>query len=83
MFKRAPIHWVPKLDADTTGPIYGINWGDFKTYILRGWWLKQVTVKNYPGQHNMDAYFLDCMYQWVAKNRRSLFVGATGTTYPS
>lgn len=83
LFRKTEITWVPKLDADTTNPFYGIDWGYFKTYILKGWWLKEVTVPRYPGQHNMSATFVDCFYQFLTKNRRCNFVAATGTTYPS
>lgn len=83
VFRRTPVKWVPKLEADTTNPVYGINWGDFKTIILSGWWLKETSVPIYPGQHTVAAHFLDCTYQWVLKNRRTQFVLATGTTYPS
>ncbi len=83
MFRRVPVSWVPKLEADTTNPIYGINWGWMKTYVLEGWWLRETNVPVYPGQHTMSAHFLDCTYQYITKNRRCHFVGATGTTYPS
>lgn len=83
IFRRVPVTWVPKLEADTTNPIYGINWGWFKTYILSGWWLRETNVPIYPGQHTVSAHFMDCTYQWITKNRRCHFVGATGTTYPS
>ncbi len=82
LFRRAPIMWVPKLEADTTNPIYGLNWGSFKTYVLQGWWLKETNVPVYPGQHTISAHFMDCTYQWIMKNRRCHFVLATGTTYP-
>ncbi len=83
MFRRVMVTWVPKLEADTTNPFYGINWGWFKTIILKNWWLKQTEVPIYPGQHTVSAHFLDCTYQWVTKNRRCHFVLATGTTYPN
>lgn len=83
LFRRVPVMWVPKLEADTTNPFYGINWGWFKTYILEGWWLKETHVPVYPLQHTISAHFLDCTYQWITKNRRNHFVIATGTTYPS
>ena len=82
-FRRVPVRWVPKLEADTTNPVYGINWGVYKTYILQGWWLKETNVPIYPGQHTLSAFFVDCTYQWVCKDRRRNFVIATGTTYPS
>ena len=83
MFLRVPVTWVPALDVDTTGPVYGLNWGTFKTIILKDWWLKETHVPIYPGQHTISAHFLDCTYQWVARNRRDKFVLSTGTTEPS
>lgn len=83
IFRRVPVQWVPKLEADTTNPFYALNWGWLKTIILEGWWLKETNVPVYPGQHTMSAHFLDCTYQWVTKNRRCHGVMATGTTYPS
>ncbi len=83
IFRRVPVAWIPKLEADTTNPVYGINWGYFKTYILKGWWLKETHVPIYPGQHTMSAHFLDSTYQFITKNRRCNLVLATGTTYPS
>lgn len=83
VFRRGPLEWVPYLEADTTNPIYGINWGDFKTYVLSGWWMKETNVPVYPGQHTVSAHFMDSTYQWIQKNRRTSFVIATGTTYPA
>lgn len=83
VFSRQMVHWIPKLDADTTNPIYGVNWGWMKFYILNNWWLKETNVPVYPGQHTMSAHFLDCRYQVITKNRRTHFVGATATTEPA
>jgi hypothetical protein len=83
VFHRTPVHWVPFLDRDTTGPLYGINWGKFKTKVLRGWWLRETNVPHYPGQHTMSAHFLDCRFQPVTYTRRCHFVLSTGTSYPS
>jgi len=83
IFSRTPVVWVPKLDADTTNPVFGINWGLFKTFILKGWWLKETNIPIYPGQHTVSAHFMDCTYQPVMRSRREHFVLATGTTYPS
>ncbi len=83
VFRRVPVTWVPKLEADTTNPFYGLNWGEFKTFILTGWWLRETHIPIYPGQHTISAHFMDCSYQFVTRNRRCHFVIATGTTYPS
>lgn len=82
MFNRSMLEWVPRLDSDTTNPVYGINWGWFSTCVLADWWLKQTVVPVYPGQHNVQATFLDCTYQIVCKNRREQFVMSNGTTEP-
>lgn len=83
VFLSQVVNWVPFLDADTTNPVYGINFGDFKTYILQGWWLKETAVPVYPNQHTVSAWFIDLTYQMVCLNRRSQFVISNGTTYPS
>lgn len=83
MFNNAPVEWVPVLDRDTTNPVYGINWGKLKTKVLKGWWLKETNVPNYPGQHTLSAHFLDCRFQPICYNRRNQFVISNGTTYPS
>jgi hypothetical protein len=82
-FRRAPVVWVPYLEADTTNPVYGVDWGIFKTMILKGWWLKETAIPIYPGQHTVSAHFLDSTYNWTTYDRRRLFVLSTGTTYPS
>lgn len=82
-FRGVPVMWVPKLEADTTNPVYGLNWGWLKTYILNNWWLRETHIEHYPGQHTLSATFLDCTYQIITKNRRCHFVIATGTTYPN
>jgi hypothetical protein len=83
LLRRTPVTWVPKLEADTTNPFFGIPWMDFKTFILKDWWLKETFIPNLPGQHTISGVFVDCTYQWVTRNRRTGFVLATGTTYPS
>ncbi len=83
IFRRVPVTWVPWLEKDTTNPFIGINWGWFKTYILRGWWLKETNLPYTPGQHTVASHFIDCSYQFVSKNRRCHFIGSNGTTWPS
>jgi hypothetical protein len=83
MFRRVPITWVPWLERDTTNPFYLINWGWMKTWILRGWWMKETHIPNKPGQHTVAEYFIDCTYQTVTKNRRCHAVVSSGTSYPS
>lgn len=83
LFLNVPIMWVPALEADTTNPFYGVNWGWMKTYILEGWWLKETHIPIYPGAHTQSAHFIDAVFQWITKNRRCHFVIATAATYPA
>lgn len=83
LFRRSPVKWVPKLDADTTNPMYGINWGVFKTTVLRGFWMKELKIENAPGQHTVCQVHMDTTLQWVCRDRRRNFVVSNGTTTPS
>lgn len=83
IFRRVPVQYVPKLDADTTNPMYGLNWGVFKTYVLRGEWLRETNIPIAPGQHTVSQQHVDCSYNFICKDRRRNMVLATGTTYPT
>lgn len=83
LLRRVPVEYAPWLDADTTDPMYGINWGDIKIYVLKDWWMRETNIPVTPGQHTMSSHFIDMTYQIVCKNRRTQLVTATGTSYPS
>ena len=82
-FRKIPVEYVPRLDADTTNPIYGIDWGNFKTYVLRGWWLKETRIGNVANQHTVSTVHIDNTLNWVCKDRRSNFVLATDVGLPA
>lgn len=83
MMMGVPLLTVPKLDLDTTDPVILLDWSTFKCIALAGWWLRRFNQKNYPGQHTVDANFIDSTYNWVCFNRRKNAVIAKGTTYPA
>jgi hypothetical protein len=83
MFLQKPVVRVPQLEEDTTNPVYGLNFGEFKIAGLRGEWLNETKVPIMPGQHTVSATFTDCTLQPFTRNRRRHFVGATGTTLPA
>lgn len=83
LFRQAPLVFVKELDLDTTNPIYGINWGEFKTMGLRGEWMNETSIPNQPGQHTVSATHTDCSFNWFCRNRRRNWVLATDTTMPS
>lgn len=82
-FRRTPVTWVPALDADTTNPVYGIQWGEFKTAVLGNWWMKETVLDRVPGQHNVSAVYIDSSFNWICRNRRRQFVLSNGTTLPA
>lgn len=82
-FRRVPVTWVPVLDEDTTNPVYGINWGEFKTAIQNKWWMKETVLERVPGQHNVTAVYIDSSFNWLCRNRRRNFVLSNGTTLPA
>ncbi len=79
VFRRTPMQAVQELDLDTTNPCYGIYWGEFGTMGLKGWWMKEFTQANVPGQHTVAATHTDCSFNWLCRNRRRQFVLATNT----
>lgn len=83
VFRRVPITWVPILDQDTTNPVYGLNWGEFKTVVLGDWWMKEFVQEHVPGQHTVSNVHIDSSFNWICRNRRRNFVLSNGTTLPA
>ena len=81
--RGVPVMWVPKLDEDTTGPIYGINWGVTQLAVNGQWWNKETVVDRVGGQHNVCSVFMDFGYQFIVRDRRRNFVVSNGTTLPN
>lgn len=79
MIRRTPLTWVPKLESDTTNPIYGINWGVFKVAFLQGEYLNETGPIMAPNQHRTRQVHVDLTYNFVCYDRRQNFVIATGT----
>lgn len=75
-----PIMAIPELANDTTNPLYLINWGEFKTFGLRGEWMRETVEPQVAGQHTVAATFTDCSLNWICRNRRRNSVIATDTT---
>ena len=71
-FRSVPVEHVPKLDADTKNPWYGINWNFFEMIFMSG----QFAVQSEPmkASHNTRAIFYDWTYQYICRNRRMHFV---------
>lgn len=70
VFNRTPIKYIPKLDADSSNPIYCVNHGDFYPVVLKGDYLRE-TVQRAPRQHNVTNTFVDLSYNFLCTNRRN------------
>lgn len=82
MFRRVPVLAIPELDADTTNPLYQINWGEMHAMGLRDWWMKETVLNPQPGQHTVTTTHTDCTLNLLCRNRRRMGVLATDTTMP-
>ena len=80
-FARAPVQWVPKLDNDTDDPIYSINWGRFKTAILKGKWMRERPAMQAPFQHNVWVVWVDSQWNMICSDRRSQAVLSRSASY--
>jgi len=73
-----PMKAVPYLeDTDTTDPLYGINWRVFRPYVLKGVNMRRSKPKQAPHQNTVRNVFFDTWRNYVAFDRRKLWVGST------
>lgn len=79
-FRRGKVEWVPQLDTDTDDPVYGLNFGEFKTAGLRGEWLKETVIPVRNDQHTVSSQHVDCSLQFLTRNRRCHGVLSKGTS---
>ena len=75
VFRNHPVLWVPKLDADTTNPIYMIDHSVFQPVCLRGDYLRESSADKSPNQHNVFQFFVDLTHQYLCVDRRRCAVG--------
>ena len=72
-----PIKWVPYLEAnDTSDPVYGINWKQFRPYVKSGCYMRRTGPFRKDGQHTVRNVFLDTWMNYCSYNRRNLWVGS-------
>jgi hypothetical protein len=74
-FRRAPIRWVPFLDADTTHPVYMVNWADYHIYCLDDEYLREDPPEKAPNQHTTFKTHIDLTWNTFLTNRRKTAVG--------
>lgn len=70
-FRRHAVRAIAKLDDDTTNPIYMMDLGTFKLFVLKGDYLRETDAKIAPLQHNVFTVHVDLTYQTLCINRRA------------
>lgn len=75
-FARAPFTYCPELDSDSDNPIYHMNWGVFKTVILRGKWMRERKAQQAPFQHTVWVVWVDSRFQLCLYDPRKVAVGS-------
>jgi hypothetical protein len=76
MFKRHPVIHAPKLDSDTTDPIYGLDMEYIKAAACKGSNMKMGQFVNLAQgkQHNVYMANFDHKHQYICFNRRPQWV---------
>lgn len=71
---RLPFKWTPQLDADTSNPIYLIDWSLFYTVCLAGEYMNESPPKEIPGKHTTVGVNIDTTWNTRCVDRRGLGV---------
>lgn len=79
VFRNHPVVWVPKLDENTSGPIYMLDHSTFYPVCLKGDYLRESAAHRAPNQHNVFQFFVDITYNYLCVDRRRNAVLATAT----
>lgn len=75
-FSRVPITYVPRLNSVSsdyagTNPILFVNWNDIQPMVLAGEYFRETTMKPDNAQHNVIVTWVDLMYNFKCRNRRT------------
>ena len=70
LFKGTPLTYVPKLDDDTTDPVYMLDWKWLAVGVLAGWENNLTKPYMVPGMHLVRRVDLDCTLEMVCTNLR-------------
>ena len=77
-FRKNPITWVPKLDADSDNPVYMLNFGWMNPVFLEGDYMRESSPMVPSYQHNVFVIHVDLTWNLICTNRRAQAVLATG-----
>lgn len=71
LFRKNLIKWIPKLDEDTSNPVYMINHGVWCPVCLKGDYLRETPAIRAAMQHNVFYTTIDLSYNYVCVDRRA------------
>lgn len=70
MFKGTPVTYVPKLDADTTDPVYMLDWKWLAIGVMAGWENQLSKPAPIPNMHLVRRVDLDMSLNMICTNLR-------------
>jgi hypothetical protein len=75
LFKSTSVQYVPKLDDDTSNPVYMLDWKWLAIGVLAGWENQLTKPYMVPDKHLVRRVDLDCTLQMICTNlrRQSVF----------
>lgn len=70
VFKSTPITYAPKLDDDSTDPVYMLDWKWLAIGVLAGWQNNLTAPYMVPGKHNVRRVDLDASLNMICTDLR-------------
>jgi hypothetical protein len=70
MFKGTPVTYAPKLDDDTSNPVYMLDWKWFAVGVMPGWENQLTKPYMVPNKHTVRRVDLDATLNMICSNLR-------------
>ncbi len=70
LFKSTPVQYAPKLDDDSTDPVFMLDWRHLAVGVLEGWENNLSKPYMVPGKHNVRRVDLDASLNMVCTDPR-------------
>jgi hypothetical protein len=71
MFKGTPLTYAPKLDDDSTNPVYMLDWKSMQCGVMSGWEKNLSDPQPVPGKHLVRRVDLDASLNIICTNVRN------------
>lgn len=70
LFKGTPITYAPKLDSDTSDPVYMLDWKTLAVGVMAGWENNLTKPYQVADMHNVRRVDLDCSTNMICTDLR-------------